>query len=282
MGDVMTNDAEQEQWQLDGSAPEFYQRYLVPAVTAMWAADLVDRAAPRQGERILDVACGTGVVARIAAERVGATGWVAALDLNPGMLVVARSLSAVTGAVIEWQEGSALAIPFPDEAFNVVCCQLGLQFFPDRPQALREMRRALLSGGRLALNVFGPIERNPATHALAAALDRLIGPSASLAKRTEHTLADTERLRTLVADAGFHNIEIETVSKLARFPSSADYVRIQLAATPLASVIAQYDTASRERLVEALVTDVAAALAPYTKAEGLTFPQEVHCALATS
>jgi ubiquinone/menaquinone biosynthesis C-methylase UbiE len=280
----MANDVtrDQEQWQLDGSAPELYQRYLVPAVTAMWAADLVDRAAPREGERVLDVACGTGVVARIAAERVGATGRVIALDLNPGMLAVARSFPAVTGAVIEWREGTVLALPFADEAFDIVFCQLGLQFFPDRPQALQEMRRALALGGRLALNAFGPIEHNPATYALASALDRHSSPSASVAKRTEHALADTEQLRRLVADAGFHSIEIETVSKLVRFPSPADYVWIQLAATPLASVVAQYDTASRERLVEELVKDVGAALATYTKPDGLTFPQEVHFALAIS
>src|ERR1051326_8905830 len=90
--------SEQEQWQLDGGAPELYQRYLVPAITALWAADLADRAALRQGERVLDVACGTGVVARVAAERVGSTGSVAALDINPGMLAVARSLPAGTGA----------------------------------------------------------------------------------------------------------------------------------------------------------------------------------------
>jgi ubiquinone/menaquinone biosynthesis C-methylase UbiE len=280
----MANDAtrDQEQWQLDGSAPELYQRYLVPAVTAMWAADLVDRAALREGERVLDIACGTGVVARIAAERIGPTGRVAALDLNPGMLAVARSLPPVNGAVIDWHESSALALPFPDAVFDVVFCQLGLQFFPDRPQALQEMRRALAPDGRLALNVFGPIEHNPATLALSTALDRHIGSDASRAKRIEHALADTEQLRRLVADAGFPGIEIDTVSKLVRFPSPADYVRIQLAATPLASLVAQYDTASRERLIEALVEDVGAALMSYTKMKGLTFPQEVHCVLATS
>src|SRR5512133_2312200 len=101
----------QEQWQLDGSAPELYQRYLVAAMTAMWAADLADRAALRPGEGVLDVACGTGVVARVAAERVGRTGFVAALDVNPGMLAVARSLPAAAGAAIEWHEASALALP---------------------------------------------------------------------------------------------------------------------------------------------------------------------------
>src|SRR5262249_31339410 len=143
----------QEWWQLEGSAPELYQRYLVPAVTALWAADLIDRAALQTGELLLDVACGTGVVARIAADRVGTAGRVAALDLNPGMLAVAQSLPAVPSARIDWYEGSALDLPFSNATFDVVLCQLGLQFFPDRPTALREMRRELVLGGRLALNV---------------------------------------------------------------------------------------------------------------------------------
>lgn len=279
MGDDTTQD--QEQWQLDDRAPELYQRYLVPAVTALWAADLVDRAAPQPGERAVDVACGTGVVARIAAERIGPTGQVAALDLNPGMLAVARSLPAGSGAVIDWREGSALTLPFPEAVFDVVFCQLGLQFFPDRPMALGEMRRVLTPGGRLALNVFGPIEHNPASQALANALDRHLAPDASLAKRTEHALADTKHLLHLVTSAGFHDGTIDTTSKWVRFPSSADYVRIQLAATPLASLISMYDPAERERLVEVVVKDVGAALAPYLKQDGLAFPQEVHSLLAT-
>jgi len=270
----------QEWWQLEGSAPELYQRYLVPAVTALWAADLIDRAALQTGELLLDVACGTGVVARIAADRVGTAGRVAALDLNPGMLAVAQSLPAVPSARIDWYEGSALDLPFSNATFDVVLCQLGLQFFPDRPTALREMRRVLVLGGRLALNVFGSIEHNPATDALADALDRHVGPHASLAKRTEHALSDTEQLRRLITDAGFQDVVIETASKLVRFPSPADYVRIQLAATPLASVVARYDAASRERWVEALVEEVAAALASYIRNAGLTFPQEVHSVLA--
>ncbi|HKB49699.1 MAG TPA: methyltransferase domain-containing protein [Ktedonobacterales bacterium] len=280
----MGNDAtrDQEQWQLDGSAPEVYQRYLVPTVTALWAADLVDRAALQPGERVLDVACGTGVVARSAAARVGHAGRVAALDLNPGMLVVARSLPAMTGVVIEWHEGSALALPFPQAAFDVALCQLGLQFFPDRPMALQEIRRVLVPDGRLALNVFGPPEHNPATHVLTTALDRHVGPAASVAKRTEHALADIEQLHRLITDAGFRDIVIRTTSKLVHFPSPADYVRIQLAATPLASLIAQDDAEGRECLVAALVEDVGAALLPYVGDAGLIFPQEVHSVLATS
>src|SRR5215213_7246492 len=108
-----------EPWQLEGSAAELYERYLVPAITALWAADLVERAAPQPGERVLDIACGTGIVARMAANRMG-VGQVVGLDLNPGMLAVARSGLAGHHPPIEWQEGSALDLPFPDGSFDVV------------------------------------------------------------------------------------------------------------------------------------------------------------------
>jgi ubiquinone/menaquinone biosynthesis C-methylase UbiE len=268
---------EQEQWQLHGSAPELYQRHLVPAMTAMWATDLAERAVLRPGERVLDVACGTGVVARAAAERVGRAGHVHALDINPGMLAVARSLPAVAGASIEWHHASALALPFADAAFDVALCQLGLQFFPDRRTALGEIRRVLVPDGRLALSVFGPIERNPATHALANALDRHVRPDASSAKRTEHALADPAQLRALVTRAGFSDVVIATAEKAVRFPSASEYVLVQLAATPLAAVIANHPGAER---VAAIVEDVDAALAPYRGGDGLTFPQEVHVVTA--
>jgi ubiquinone/menaquinone biosynthesis C-methylase UbiE len=113
-------------------------------MTGIWAADLAGRAALLPGHRVLDVACGTGAAARVAAARVGGTGRVAALDINPGMLAVARPLPAVAGARLR---GSALALPFSARVFDVVLCQLGLQFIPDRPAALRESRRVLVPAG---------------------------------------------------------------------------------------------------------------------------------------
>src|SRR5688500_1839868 len=135
-----------------GSATENYERYFVPAIGAPLAADLTDMAAPRPGERVLDVACGTGIVARLAAERVGTGGAVVGLDFNPGMLGVARSVTPPDLA-IEWQEASADVMPLPNEAFDVVLCQLALQFMPDKAAALREMRRVLAIDGRVAINV---------------------------------------------------------------------------------------------------------------------------------
>ena len=135
----------------------------MPAITSKWAEDLVRRAQLRTGELVLDVACGTGVVARLAATKVR-PGQVTGLDLNAGMLAVARSLPN-EGAPISWTEGSALDMKFPSGRFDVVLCQQGLQFFPDQPAALREMRRVLREGGRAALSVYSPIEQTPgATH----------------------------------------------------------------------------------------------------------------------
>src|SRR6516164_4251852 len=178
-----------EQWQLEGSAAELFQQYIVPLITSLWAADLVDRSAPRSGERVLDVACGTGIVARLAAERMS-TGRVVGLDLNPSMLAVARTTPQNSGPKIDWYEASVLSMPFPDSSFDVVLCQLGLQFFPNRPRALEEMFRVTVRGGRLALSVFTAIERTPVHHALADALDRHLAPGASSIKRSEHSLSD--------------------------------------------------------------------------------------------
>src|SRR5262249_17441307 len=157
-------------------------------------------------------------------------GRVVGLDLNPGMLGVARSFSEVGGVPIEWYEGSALALPFDEGEFGVVLCQFGLQFFPDPPVALREMRRVLEPRGRVGVSVFAEIERNPVAQALSNALDERLGEGASAAKRSEHALSDREDLRSLFEEAGFAGVRIETIAKTSRYPSVSDYVRFQLRA----------------------------------------------------
>jgi SAM-dependent methyltransferase len=120
-------------WQLAGCLPENYERHLVPALFGPWAAQLVELAAPGPGERVLDVACGTGIVARRAAALVQPGGAVAGLDSNRGMLEVARAAAAEVRPVIDWRAGDAADLPFPDGVFEVVLCQQGLQFFPELP-----------------------------------------------------------------------------------------------------------------------------------------------------
>jgi ubiquinone/menaquinone biosynthesis C-methylase UbiE len=261
-------------WQLEGSAPDLYERYMVPGIARLWAADLVERADPKPSERVLDVACGTGIVARLAAAAMR-TGHVAGLDINKGMLAVARSRSAGPGLHIEWHEGSALDLPFPDSSFDLILCQLGLQFFPDQPRALREMMRVLVPNGRLALSVFTAIERTPVTHALTDALDRYLGPGASAVKRSEHSLSDPVHLHKLVAGASFREVTIEQVIQIIRFDSAQQYVRFQLSATPLAGFVGRIADVQRDALERNIACDISAALAGVSE-DGFTSPQEVH------
>jgi ubiquinone/menaquinone biosynthesis C-methylase UbiE len=272
---AMTDDG---QWQMQGSAAELYERYLVPAITSLWATDLIERAAPQTGERVLDLACGTGIVARLAAVRMG-KGRIVGMDINRGMLAVARSLPDAA-SLIEWQEGSAMDLPLPNEAFDLILCQLGLQFFPDRPAAVGEMRRVLVSGGRIALSVFTAIEHTPATNALADALDRHIGAGASQTKRSEHVLCDPQELRELVTREGFRNVSITTVTQTIRFPSAGEYVRVQLSATPLSALLDGMDSKRQREALEAITGDLIASLQIEPETAELTYPQEAFVLLA--
>lgn len=235
-----------------GSAPENYERYFVPAIAAPLAADLIGTAALRPGERVLDVACGTGVVARLAAERVGTTGSVAGLDLNPGMLAVARSV-VPHGVSIEWHEASAEAMPLPDEAFDVVICQMGLQFVPDKRAALREMRRVLVAGGRLVINMPGPI--TPFFAIMAEALARHINPELAGFVHQVFSLHDPDQIRNLIGDAGFHEIDVQPHTKTLRLPPPGEFLWQYVQSTPLSMAVAQADEESRAALERDVVAE---------------------------
>jgi len=267
-------------WQLDRAAAELYERFLVGPVTSLWAHDLIGRVGLRPGARVLDVACGTGVVARLAASAAGDNGRVDALDVNRGMLAVGRSMPSSRGAPIEWHEGSADALPFGAGEFTVVLCQLGLQFFPNRRAALSEMRRVLGAGGRVGASVYTAIARNPAAHALAEAVDRHLGEGASDAKRSEHSLADPEELYGLFDAAGFAAVQLETVTQLVRFASVEEWVEIQFAATPLAALVADRERRQLDHIVGLVSADVREALAPCASDNAFAFPQEAHVAVA--
>ena len=260
--------------QVARNAAEVYERQLVPVMLAPWAAKLIGLAEVQPGMHVLDVACGIGVVTRLAAERVGNTGRVVGLDINAAMLSVARGLPCVGGAV-EWLEASALEIPLPDSSFDVVLCQHGLQQFPDRPAALREMRRVLTPEGRLALCVWSRIEGSPGMAALAEALQRHVGAEAAANRRAPFALGDPVQLRTLLEDAGFRDVDLRTTVETAHFPSPEALVAYQLGATPLSTLGAVTKEAQ-----QAVVRDVRAALQPYLRGDQLAIPMEAHLALA--
>ena len=268
-----------DHWQLNGGAAELYQRYLVPAITAKWAEDLVHRARLRGGEDVLDVACGTGVVARLAASKV-ASGHVTGLDLNAGMLAVARGVLN-EGAAVDWMEGSALDLPFPSGRFDAVLCQLGLQFFPDQPRALREMRRVVRERGRIALSVYSAIDRTPGANAFVSALDEVLGPEASRIKRGEHSFANPSQLEKLLDDAGFGTVDVQTVVQTISFPSVRDYVRFQLLATPMTILLKDKIEPERQAIISSVASRAAALSTPAMLDGGkFTFPQEAYVAIS--
>jgi len=266
---------QQGQWQVAGSAPEVYERELVPAMFGAWAPILVELAHPRAGDRVLDVACGTGIVARIAAAHVGPSGTVVGVDLNPGMLSVARSVALTdsqSAAPLKWQEASADKLPFPSASFDVVYCQLGLQFFADRPAAVREMRRALGAGGRLALMVWRSIHESPGFAVLAEALERHVGQAAAAVMRAPFGLSNADELAALVRDAGFQDVAIQQRVGTVRFPSVEKFVLSYVAGSPLAGPVSQANDSSRG----ALIRDVQNTLGKYTSNTELAFPIAAH------
>ena len=265
----------QAQWQVTGSAAEVYEKELVPAIFRPWAELVIDLADPQKGDRVLDVACGTGIIARMVADRVGPTGAVVGVDLNPGMLKVARTVwssGSRSGAQVEWQEASADKLPFPDASFDVAYCQLGLQFFADRPTALREMHRVLDAGGRLAVMVWRGLDESPGFAVLADALERHVGEAAAAIMRAPFGLSNADQLDELVRNAGFRNIAIQRRVGTVRFASPERLVLSYVAGSPLAGPVSLADDAARE----ALITDVMHALGKYTSSTELALPIAAH------
>jgi len=267
----------QSQWQFAGSVPENYERYLVPSIFAAWADDLVEVAALQPSERVLDIACGTGIVARTAARKLDAGGSVVGLDLSAPMLAVARTAAAAEGVTVEWREGSAVKLPLRDGEFDLVFCQQGLQFFPDRPTALGEMYRVLAPGGRVVLSVWRELERSPGFAVLAEVLTRHIGPEAgALMTSGPFALSNIEELRALIAGARFKDIAIRPAVRTLRYPSPDEFVLRYAAGSPLASTVAGADDNARA----ALLAEISVKLQSSVDDQGLAFPIESNIAVA--
>ena len=245
-----------------GTGPENYERYFVPAIGQPLANALVDLAAVRPGQRVLDVACGTGIAARVAAERVGHDGLVAGADINPGMLAVARSAPA-GGVPIDWHEAAADALPFPDGTFDLVLCQLGLQFFPDRLGALRDMRRVLAPSGRALVLVPGPAPEIFVI--LEEALAGHFTPDVAAFVQVVFSLYEPEELRGLMADAGFRRPDARAHTTTLHLPSPEEFLWQYVYSTPLAAAAADLDDHART----AVTRDVVASWGPFAQQDRL-------------
>lgn len=224
------------------AAAKAYEDLFVPALFRQWAPLLAKAAHISPGKRVLDVACGTGILARELAPQVGASGSVAGLDLMPGMLEVAKQIAPG----LEWKQGTAEELPFPDQSFEAVVSQFGLMFFPDRTKSLREMLRVLSPGGHLAVAVWDSLSNIPAISDEVALLDRIAGQAAADALRAPFVLGNKADLEQLAHDAGVSTPLVNTSKGTARFPSIRSLVEADLRGwLPVMGVLLEEETIQR-------------------------------------
>ncbi len=249
-----------ETFQLSTDAAEVYEQKFVPALFGQWAPYLIDAAEIAPGQAVLDVACGTGIVARAVAERVGATGRVAGVDLNEGMLAVARRIRPE----IEWHRGDAADLPFPDASFDAALCQAALMYFPDRVRALAEMARVVRRAGIVAVQVWASLEVQPGYRTFAEIAARHAGPEALDLIGSYFSLGDLDSTLELFADAGLGVSGTRTRTGAVRFGSIDEYVRAEIESTPL---VERLDEDVYGRIVEESCEALASFVADEGKAE---------------
>lgn len=256
---------------------EAYQAYMVPTMFQPWSEELLERVAPKPGERVLDVACGTGVVARGVAAAVGDDGAVTGLDPSPAMLGVAERIGSPEGAAITWVQGRGEELPFSDDTFDIVLCQQGMQFFTDRPAAVREMLRVLVPGGRAGVAVWRGPEHQSIKGVLLRGLQKRFGPGAMM----PYSFGDGDQLRALFAEAGFRDIRFETVRRLMFNPSIDEFLSMTMqGASAAVPTLAQATDQERAEAARALRQEFADELEAVRIGEGISYPMEANMVTA--
>lgn len=246
-----------ETFQIPSSAAETYESRFVPALFTEWAELVVEQATVRPGQAVLDVACGTGIVARTAADRLGDDGLVVGVDLNEAMLTVARRIRPD----VEWQQGDALALPLPDRAFDVVLCQMALMFVTDRVAALREMARVARGGATVAVVVPAALDVQPGYRPFVEMAEGHVGPAARSMLHTYWNCGDPAELTGWFRSAGLQVTGTTTHLASARFASVPEFVGTEIESTPMMGLI---DEATLARIV----TGAHDVLRPFTAADG--------------
>jgi SAM-dependent methyltransferase len=201
-----------------------YEALFVPAIFSPWTRHLVKGAGVDEGSHVLDIACGSGVLARQALSKTGGSGRVVGIDPAPGMIAAARELEPN----IEWVLGSAEELEFDDSGFDSIVSQFGMMFFKDRDAAASEMFRVMKPGGRLAVAVWNSLENNPAYGDIIAVLDEEVSIAAGDALRLPYSLGDSEEVTGVFDHAGFTDLSVESKTEQATFPSSRTMVEAEL------------------------------------------------------
>jgi SAM-dependent methyltransferase len=251
-----------------------YEELHVPALFGQWCDRMLVAARVRPGQRVLDVACGTGILARHALTRVGPSGSVAGVDPGPGMLAVAREKAPD----IDWRHGTAESLPFPDDSFDAVVSQFGMMFFTDRSQAVHEMTRVLVPGGRLAVAVWDRLEASEAYAVEVDLLDRMAGPAAADALRAPFVLGDADALAALFESSGADDVRVTTHLGTARFPSVRAMVEADLRGwLPIMRVCLDEET------IDNVLAAAEREFAQYvTESGGVVFGSPAHIVTATA
>ena len=260
------------QAQIDAASA--YQMIMVPALFQDWTDPVLDAAAVGPGLTLLDVACGTGVLASAGSRRVGARGAVTGIDLNPGMLSVARKLNGE----VDWRQGPAEELPFADESFDAVVSQFGLMFFQDRSAAIGEMLRVLKPGGALAVAVWDTLENSPAYAIEVEVIERIAGSRAANALRAPFVLGDAAELIALFTEAGASSPKVVSSSVPARFPSVQVMVRADLLGwLPVMGVTLRQDR------IDQILAEAERELAPFVQPNGeIVFDSPAHIVVAAA
>jgi ubiquinone/menaquinone biosynthesis C-methylase UbiE len=254
-----------ETFQITLEQAEAYEELFVPALFAQWSPPLVDLAGITEGHRVLDVACGTGVAARAAADRVGRTGSVVGLDLNPAMLEVAARRSD-----IEWRGGDAANLPFGDEEFDAVLCQSAVFFFPDVDQAFAEMARVVKRGGAVAIQTYARLEDQPGFKELDAVVRRIAPGEALALLDTYWSSGDLAELCRSLERVGLSVVETRTLLGTAKYGSVENLVETEVKGTPLVDRLS-------DRQIEQILSDSSEVLARFvTPAGELEMPIRAH------
>ncbi|MBW3621435.1 MAG: methyltransferase domain-containing protein [Actinobacteria bacterium] len=266
----MTTTAEPaETFELTAEQAEGYEARFVPALFAEWAPLLVDAVGVGPGDRVLDVACGTGIVARTAAARTGDPAVVAGLDRADAMLSVARRLLPTA----DFRRGDAAALPFDDGAFDAVLCQAGLMFFPAPEAALAEMARVAAPDGNVGVQVWGRLESSPGYLAFVEVAARHAGADAIGLLSSYFVHGDLDRLSDRFGAAGLEVVATTTRLGAMRYDSVDDFVTTEVGATPLAGRL-------DEATYAAIREDSREALRPFAGDDGIAVPIEGHILVA--
>jgi ubiquinone/menaquinone biosynthesis C-methylase UbiE len=255
---------------------EIYERVLVKPLFRPFAEELIARLKPVRGESLIDVACGTGIAARVARETMGPDARIVGVDVAPAMLAVARNVDST----IEWREGNATSLPVAnDEHFSLLVCHQGLQFFPDKAAAVREMRRVLAPGGRVAIATWRSLQDIPAALELNDIAERHVGKIFDV----RHSFGNADALESLLTDAPFKDVRVETVTHDVRFADGSLYARLNaMAVIGMSDKGKAMSEAERVELAGRIAADTEEAIARLTKNGEWIFPLTTNIAIASA